>query len=103
MKVAFLGRGLRPRAPGIYRFAASILQASGVAARLCQHLSRRSGRIPAEPYPPLRPDQYTERHPTTNTFFLPAKWPTRYNYPCLELAPLAGFEVIIYGRFSGVH
>jgi hypothetical protein len=34
------------------------VQAGGVAARPCQPLSRRSGRFPALPYPPLRQRQF---------------------------------------------
>jgi hypothetical protein len=40
------------------------VQAGGAAAQPCQPLSRRSGRFPALPYPPLRQGQSTLPAPT---------------------------------------
>src|SRR5713101_8092023 len=61
--------------------------------------SRRSGRIPAEPYPPPRYWQYT----LVCEKSLQEMASPRYNYPYPGSAPLAGFEVSTYGRFSDVH
>ena len=50
-----LSRGLCPQTPGIYRFAARMRALGGGAGRLrpFRRLRRRSGCVPAEPYPPL--------------------------------------------------
>jgi len=49
-------RGRCPRAPGIYRFRARMAAERGGFAPPppFRPLSRRSGRFPALPYPPLR-------------------------------------------------
>ena len=49
-------RGRCPRAPGIYRFRARMATAQGGSPppEPFRPLSRRSGRFPALPYPPLR-------------------------------------------------
>ena len=58
---------LPPKPPGIYRFMAKAEDwknnkeggANSVPAPpLLRHLSRRSGRVPALPYPPLRQIEY---------------------------------------------
>src|SRR5882672_398148 len=67
-----------------------------------RHLGRRSGRIPAEPYPPPRSDQYRPDSIKTVRIYLPARPPVRYNNCCPASPPLAGFEVSLIGRFSGV-
>ena len=54
-------RGRCPRAPGIYRAWARMTlgPAGGCCRPAIPALGRRSGRIPAEPYPPPRFCQYT--------------------------------------------
>jgi hypothetical protein len=49
-------RGLGPRAPRIYRFRARMARGAGrlTPPSPFRPLSRRSGRFPALPYPPLR-------------------------------------------------
>ncbi len=42
-------------------------------------------------------------HPRSHNRSLPEQAPARYNYSCSGSAPLAGFEVTKYGRFSGDH
>ena len=51
-----LNWGLRPQTPGIYRFQARMACGGGGLSRLLPFrlLSRRSGCVPALPYPPLR-------------------------------------------------
>src|SRR4051794_127170 len=71
------------------------------AAHAFRPLGRRSGRIPAEPYPPPRCRQDNRsllRFPSfhcrdTRTWVITT-------LSCL--IPLAGFEVSLIGRFSGV-
>ena len=53
--------GTRPQTPGIYRFQASRACGGRSYRPPCQPLSRRSGRFPALPYPPLRQNQLTRR------------------------------------------
>jgi len=57
----------------------------------------RSGRIPALPYPPHRCVQYS---PLLYKTFA-ERTATSYNYSCSGSLPLAGFEVITYGRIWG--
>ena len=51
-----LNWGLRPQTPGIYRLRARMAYCGGGRSRLLPFrlLSRRSGCVPALPYPPLR-------------------------------------------------
>jgi hypothetical protein len=54
-KGGFLSWGRCPQTPGIYRFAARMAVVGAACAALpFRPLGRRSGRIPALPYPPPR-------------------------------------------------
>ena len=57
--------GLCPQTPGICRFAARMRGYGGGAGRLrpFRRLSRRSGCVPAEPYPPLSYSQSGSHQP----------------------------------------
>ena len=62
--------GLRPRAPGIYRFPARMAGFGGGQSRPpFRLLSRRSGCVPAEPYPPLRYFQSGKHQPRRAILF----------------------------------
>ena len=69
-----LNWGLRPQTPGIYRFQARMAWGGGGLSRLLPFrlLSRRSGCVPAEPYPPLEHSQssllFTADNRTTALF-----------------------------------
>src|SRR4051812_34326089 len=53
--------GRTPQPPGFYRLQAGMpCRLGGFAPpSSCPHLSRRSGSIPGEPYPPLRHEQHS--------------------------------------------
>ena len=63
--------GLRPRAPGIYRLPARMAGFGGGQGRLrpFRLLSRRSGCVPAVPYPPLRYSQSGKHQPRRAILF----------------------------------
>lgn len=82
--------GTSPHAPGIYRFQASMMcRRATFAARPCQPLSRRSGRFPALPYPPLRQRQFT----------LPAAESQISSQKSLPQHPLARYNYLVLGQF----
>jgi hypothetical protein len=90
--------------PGFTAFGPEWPWRGGESAPPFRHLARRSGRIPAEPYPPARCCQYrpagADRAPRICQSDLPEPPPARYNYPCPAKLPLAAFEVTLIGRFS---
>ena len=90
--------------PGFTAFGPEWPWRGGESAPPFRHLARRSGRIPAEPYPPARCCQYrpagADRAPRICQSDLPEPTPARYNYPCPAKLPLAAFEVTLIGRFS---
>ena len=95
-------RGLCPRAPGIYRFPARMAAGrGGFAPPAIPALDRRSGRVPALPYPPSRPRQYTPPSGSIvknvcrnvhrwviNTLVL-----VQFRWPVLKCPRMAGFQV----------
>ena len=66
-----LNGGLRPQTPGIYRFRARMVCHGGGWSRLLPFrlLSRRSGCVPALPYPPLRYSQSGPHQPRRAMIF----------------------------------
>src|SRR6266446_6997681 len=66
-----LNWGLRPQTPGIYRFQARMACGGGGLSRLLPFrlLSRRSGCVPALPYPPLRYFQSGSHQPRRAMIF----------------------------------
>jgi hypothetical protein len=91
--------------PGFTAFGPEWPSRGGGSAPPFRHLARRSGRIPAEPYPPARCCQYRPAeadytHPISQSD-LPETTPARYNYRCPATLSLAAFEVTLIGRFSG--
>lgn len=73
--------GTRPQTPGIYRFQASRVFGGRSCRPPCQPLSRRSGRFPALPYPPLRQNQLTLRaaeNKSSLKILLPERQPAGY-------------------------
>jgi hypothetical protein len=66
-----LNWGLRPQTPGIYRFRARMVCHGGGWSRLLPFrlLSRRSGCVPALPYPPLRYFQSGSHQPRRAMIF----------------------------------
>jgi len=65
-------------------------------------LNRRSGRVPALPYPPPRLREY-KPDSTIYKNCLQKRPSQVINTLVLTSTPLAGFAVSTYGRFSGVH
>src|ERR1700689_3214319 len=63
-------------------------------------LDRRSGRVPALPYPPPKSGQYKPSSGRIAKKCLPKRPLAGYKYSCPGPVPLAGFEVATYGRFS---
>ena len=90
--------------PGFTAFGPEWPWRGGKSAPPFRHLARRSGRIPAEPYPPARCCQYrpaeADHAQRISQSDLPEPTPARYNYPCPAKLPLAAFEVTLIGRFS---
>ncbi len=66
-----LNWGLRPQTPGIYRLRARMAYCGGGRSRLLPFrlLSRRSGCVPALPYPPLRYFQSGSHQPRRAMIF----------------------------------
>src|SRR5262249_44744825 len=101
----FLRWGLCPHAPGIYRFPARMARFFGAAgaAPPLRPLGRRSGRIPALPYPPPRGGQYKPSCPCKEDSHPPKKLARTITggvkTSCSGCAQLAGFEVTTTGRF----
>ena len=71
-------------------------------ARAIPAPERRSGRIPAEPYPPPRCYQFTLVSIRIAKKDLPAAVLARYDNTGPALVSLAAFEVSLIGRFCGV-
>jgi len=102
-------RGLCPRAPGIYRFPARMAAGrGGFAPPAIPALDRRSGRVPALPYPPSRPRQYTPPSGSIvknvcrnvhrwviNTLVL-----VQFRWPVLKCPRMAGFQVSTEARMK---
>jgi len=65
--------GRRPQTPGIYRFRARMKACGGrwLGLRSFRPLSRRSGCVPAVPYPPLRSIQSGTFQPRRAMIFQP--------------------------------
>ena len=66
-----LNWGLRPQTPGIYRLRARMAYCGGGRSRLLPFrlLNRRSGCVPALPYPPLRYFQSGSHQPRRAMIF----------------------------------
>src|SRR5208282_1227219 len=96
---------LRPQTPGIYRFPARMADLPGAAdaAPSFRPLGRRSGRIPALPYPPPRWGQYKPRcgaREDPGAKKLAGRIKGRVKTRCPGCAQLAGFEVTLTGGFE---
>src|ERR1035441_5193320 len=72
-RVLFLKWGRCPHAPGIDRFLANSM--SGGTAPPCRHLSQRSGRIPALPYPLLKHFHFISSSPHFTGRGASSLWP----------------------------
>ena len=81
-------RGLRPRAPGIYRLLPECRGGGLLSRPRIPAPGRRSGRIPAEPYPPPGAVSIVEVPEYLLTFSLPPTAAVGYNN--LVLACLVG-------------
>ena len=101
--------GRCPQAPGIYRFQARIPGSGERVKPLSRNPGLRVGARVASLRCPILRSGAVSLNPVatageeTYRNFLSESIPAGYNRVVLGRGPLAGFEVIIIGRFSGDH
>ncbi len=99
--------GLCPQTPGIFRFRARMNRRAAHAAPSFRPLGQRSGRIPALPYPLPKYRKYkseadVRRRPALKKTIAGSP-PSEVQISQFRVRSLAGFEVIMAGRFWGDH